>query len=112
MRRPTPRSTVRTAHPGARPPTPEQPPRPAVPPDDRPGRDHDEVPAPVAAGSAGQHPEKLVACAQARSLTGRTREDGQLVAEQEVLRDQGAAVADGRAEHGDEEEQTLDHRGP
>jgi hypothetical protein len=34
------------------------------------------------------------------------------VAEQEVLRDQVAAVADGRAEHGDEEKQTLDHRRP
>jgi hypothetical protein len=83
-----------------------------VPPDDRPGRDHDEVPAPVAAREAGEHPEELVACAQPRSLTGWTPEDAHLVAEQEVLREQVAAVADGRAEHGDEERQALDHRRP
>jgi hypothetical protein len=43
---------------------------------------------------------------------GSAREDGQLAAEQEVLRDQVAAVADGRAEHGDEEKQPLKHRRP
>jgi hypothetical protein len=34
------------------------------------------------------------------------------LAQEEVLGDQGAAVADGRPEQRNEEEQVLDHRGP
>jgi hypothetical protein len=48
--------------------------------------------------------------AQARALAGRAGEGRELLAQHDVLRDQVAAVADGRVEQGNEEEQALDHR--
>jgi hypothetical protein len=101
---------ARPAHRGARAPAPEQPPAPAVPPDDRLRPDHEQVPAPVPSNEASQQPEELVPGAQAGTTTSRTGEDRELVAQHDVLRDQVAAVADGRVDQGNEEEQVLDHR--
>jgi hypothetical protein len=83
-----------------------------VPPDDRFGRDQDQVPAPVAPSAAGQLPEELVAGAQAWALARRSREDGELLAEQDVLGDQVTAAPDDRPEEGDEQQQVLTHCRP
>jgi hypothetical protein len=66
-----------------------------VPGDDGLGPDHDEVPAPVAAETASEDPDQLVAPTQRGSLAGRAGQDGELVAQQQVLEDQVAAAANG-----------------
>jgi hypothetical protein len=81
-----------------------------VPADDGLRPDDEEVPAPVVSGEASEQPEQLVAGAQPRTRARGPREDRELVAQQEVLRHEVAAVADGRAEQRDEQQQALDHR--
>src|SRR5262249_6470452 len=71
----------------------DQAPPPAVPADARVGRDHDQVPAPVEPDETSQHPEKLVTPAEPRALAGWPREDGQLVPQQDVFRDQVGSFA-------------------
>src|SRR5262249_35077417 len=104
------RADARPADPRPRAPPPEQSPPPAVPADDRVGRDPDQVPAPVAPEEASEDPEQLVARAEPWPRAGRTGEDRELVAQQEVLRHHIGAVADGRADQRDEQQQALDHR--
>jgi hypothetical protein len=48
--------------------------------------------------------------ARPRVLAGWPREDRQLVAQQEVLRDQVAAIADGRTDQAEQQKQVLEHR--
>ena len=48
--------------------------------------------------------------AQARALARGPSQDGELLAQQEVLGDQIAAGSDGRAEQRDEEQHVVDHR--
>jgi hypothetical protein len=106
------RADAWTADPRARPPPPEQAPAPAVPPHDRLRCDHEQVPAPVAASQAGQQPEQLVAGTQPRAPARGAGQDGELLAQEEVLCDEIAAVADCGAEQSHEKEQRLDHRRP
>jgi hypothetical protein len=69
-----------------------------VPADDRLGPDQDEVPPPIAAETASENPDQLVASAERRPLAPRAGQDGELVAQQQVLGDQVAAAAEGRTE--------------
>jgi hypothetical protein len=104
------RAQARLPSPGARPPPPAEPPASAVPANDRLGRDQGKVSAPVAPNHAGHHPEEPVVGAQARALARGPSQDGELLAQQEVLGDQIAAGSDGRAEQRDEEQDVVDHR--
>ena len=96
---------------GARPPAPVQAPAGAVPPDHGVGRDHDQVPPPVAAQAADEHPEQLVqpAEADARSPAGGPGEHRQLVAQQQVLRDQVTALAAGGPDRREQQDDPLEH---
>ena len=77
---------------------------------DRLGLDHDRVPAPITTDEAHQNPEELVGRAPLRALARRTRQDRQLLAQQEVLGDQIAVGARERAEQAGEQEQVFERR--
>jgi hypothetical protein len=64
----------------------------------------------IVSGEACQQPEQLVAAAQMGTLTGRAGQDGELLAKQEVVDDQVAAVAEGRTQNAKDERQVLEHR--
>jgi hypothetical protein len=69
-----------------------------VPADDGLGLDQNEVSAPGGAAALGEDPEKLVAGVQPRPLAGRAGQDRELVAQQQVLRDQICPRAQRRPE--------------
>src|SRR5712671_4780914 len=81
-----------------------------MPADDALGPDQDQVPTPVTAQSADEHPEQLVAGAEMRSLPGRPGQYCELIAEQEILSDECLAVAYGRTDKAEEKKQVLEHR--
>jgi hypothetical protein len=83
-----------------------------VPADDGLGSDEDEMPAPVAPDQADQDLEESVAGTEAEPLPGRPTQDGELLAEKEVLGDQVGASADEDEGHGDEQGEELDHAAP
>src|SRR5436189_4414464 len=74
------------------------------------GSDHDQVLTPVTAERADHHPEQLVAGAEPRSLPDRPRQYRELMAQQEILGDQRLAVAHGRTDEAEEEQEILEHR--
>ncbi len=64
---------------------------------------------PIAAEGTDQDPEELVAGVEPRLPAGGPGQDGELLAEEQVLGDQVGSAAQQRADHTDEEEQVLDH---
>jgi len=80
-----------------------------VPGDDGLRLHDDEVPSPVAAEAASEDPEELVAPAKGSSLARRAGQDGELVAQQQVLEDQVAASAEGRAQQVDQDGENSEH---
>ena len=94
-----------TATPRARPPTPEQAPGLPVPTHDRVGRHEGQVLTPAGTPSASPDPHELVPSAQPgmRSDPSRSGEDGELMAQQQVLEDEVLARTrpsqDGREQH-------------
>jgi hypothetical protein len=80
-----------------------------MPPDDRLRSDNDQVLSPVAADGADHDPEEPVPDAEPRPLASGPGQDGELLAEDEVLgHEVGPAVKRG-ADLADEGEQALEH---
>ena len=93
----------------AAPPPPEQPPALAMPPDDRLRSDDDQVRPPVMADGADHHPETPVPDAEPRLPASGPRQDGELLAQDEVLGHEVRPAAKRGADEADEEEQVLEH---
>src|SRR6266567_7442385 len=76
--------TVRSS---TQPAAPEQAPALPVPPHDRVGRDEGQVATPAGTPAASQDPQQLVPEAKPsmRSAASRTGQDGELMAQQQVL---------------------------
>ena len=68
-----------------------------MPGDDGLGPDEDEMAPPIVAETAGQDPNQPVAPVDGRSLARRACQDGELVAQQQVLEGQVAAATEGGA---------------
>jgi len=68
------------------------------------------VASPVAPEPVGDEAEELVAGARAWTASGRAGQDHQLVAQQEVLGDQVAALAGSGAAQTERQKQVLTHR--
>src|SRR5439155_18460386 len=66
--------------------------------------------SPVAPEGAGDDPEDRVAGARAWTAPGRAGQDRELVAQQQVLGNQVAAIADGGAEPAEQQTQVVTHR--
>src|SRR5438128_10552491 len=73
------------------------------------GLHEDEVAPPVAAKAPGQEPEELVASTDGGALAGRPGEDGELVAQEGILDDEGAAAAERSRDAGEQEGEQLEH---
>ena len=74
-----------------------------MPADDRRGPDEHHVPVPRVPEPPGQHPEDLVAAAEAGPPAGRAGQDGQLLAEDQILGDQVGAVTERGLEQAEHE---------
>jgi hypothetical protein len=82
-----------------------------VPPDHRVRRDDDQVPPPVAAHTADEHPEQFVQAppADASPRPCQPGKEHQLVAKQEVLQYEVAASATGGTQRHQHEQQEVEH---
>ena len=78
-----------------------------MPADDALGPEQDQVPAPVRAEGADYDPEELIADAEARPLPGRSGQYRELMAQQEILGHQRLAVAHGRMEKAEQQNEVL-----
>jgi hypothetical protein len=80
-----------------------------VPADNGLGPDQDEVASPIAAEAAYDDPRQLVAGADLRALAGRAGQDGQLVAQQQVLGEEVGAAAQAGSQGSEDESEQLEH---
>ncbi|MCA1643903.1 MAG: hypothetical protein LC797_00040 [Chloroflexi bacterium] len=81
-----------------------------MPADNTLGLDQNQVSAPVAAESTDHDPEELVAGTKASALPGLPSQHRELIAKQDILGDEGIAVAHRRTDEGEEKKQVLEHR--
>ena len=93
-----------TAEPAAGPPAPEYLPCVALPADHSVGPDQDQMVTPVATEGVDHDPEQFVRGAQPGAPSGGPGQDGELLAEKQVLGDQVGTATKHRAEETDEEE--------
>ena len=80
-----------------------------MPPDDRLRSDDDQVLPPVAADGADHDPEEPVPDAEPRSLASGPGQDGELLAEDEILGHEVRLASKRGGDQADEEEQVLEH---
>ena len=103
-----PRSAERAS--GA--PPPERAPAAAVPGDDVLGSDQDQVAAPTVHEAAGRQPEELVVRAEPSAFAGGAGQHRELLAHEQVLRDQLAAAPKRRADQVGQKEEVVEQHAP